>query len=61
MIAELRMAGFDAIAISGPVELESLLAIRRDVAVAILDGESDSTRSLEYYALLHERPGRSRP
>jgi len=54
VIAELRMAGFDAIAISGPVELESLLAIRRDVAVAILDGESDLDTSLEYYALLHE-------
>jgi pilus assembly protein CpaE len=54
VIAELRMAGFDAIAIGGPVELESLLAIRRDVAVAILDGESDLDTSLEYYALLHE-------
>jgi hypothetical protein len=54
VIAELRMAGFDAIAIGGPVELESLLAIRRDVAVAILDGESDFDTSLEYYALLHD-------
>jgi len=54
VIAELRMAGFDAIAVRGPVELEAHLAQRRDVAVAILDGESDLDTSLEYYALLHD-------
>jgi Flp pilus assembly CpaE family ATPase len=54
VIAELRMAGFDAIAVRGPVELEAQLAVRRDVAVAILDGESDLDTSLEYYALLHD-------
>ena len=47
VVAELREAGFDAIAISRPDELEALLASRRDVAVAILDGESDFDTSLE--------------
>jgi Flp pilus assembly CpaE family ATPase len=54
VLAELRAAGFDAIAIDRPAELEDLLATRRDIAVAILDGESDFDTSLEYYALLHE-------
>jgi pilus assembly protein CpaE len=54
VLAELREAGFDAIAINRPVALEALLAARRDVAVAILDGESDLDTSLEYYGLLHE-------
>ncbi len=51
---ELRSAGFEAIVIGSPDELEALLASRRDVAVAILDGESDLNESLEYYGLLHE-------
>jgi pilus assembly protein CpaE len=51
---ELRTAGFEAIVIGSPDELEALLASRRDVAVAILDGESDLNESLEYYGLLHE-------
>jgi Flp pilus assembly CpaE family ATPase len=51
---ELRMAGFEAIVIGAPDELEALLQSRRDVAVAILDGESDFNESLEYYSLLHE-------
>ena len=54
VIAELRAAGFDAIAVSSPVDLETLLSTRRDIAVAILDGESDFDTSLEYYALLHD-------
>jgi len=54
VIAELSQAGFDAIPISRPIDLETLLASRRDVAVAILDGERDFDTSLEYYALLHE-------
>jgi Flp pilus assembly CpaE family ATPase len=54
VVAELRAAGFDAIAIAQPGELESILETRRDIAVAILDGESDFDTSLEYYALLHE-------
>jgi cellulose biosynthesis protein BcsQ len=51
---ELRTAGFEAIVIGSPDELEALLASRRDVAVAILDGESDLNESLEFYGLLHE-------
>ncbi|HET9345708.1 MAG TPA: AAA family ATPase [Candidatus Limnocylindrales bacterium] len=54
VLAELRRAGFDAIGVGHPVELEALLATRRDVAVAILDGESDFDTSLEYYELLRE-------
>jgi pilus assembly protein CpaE len=51
---ELRSAGFDAIGIGSPDELQALLDDRRDIAVAILDGETDLDRSLEYYGLLHE-------
>jgi pilus assembly protein CpaE len=52
--AELRDAGFEPISIGRPDELEALLASRRDVGVAILDGETDFDSSLEFYALLHE-------
>jgi pilus assembly protein CpaE len=51
---ELRAAGFEAIVISSPEELEEVLLSRRDIAVAILDGESDLNESLEFYSLLHE-------
>jgi pilus assembly protein CpaE len=44
--------------VSRPAELDALLAERRDVAVAILDGETDLDESLEFYALLRE-DGRS--
>jgi Flp pilus assembly CpaE family ATPase len=54
VVAELKEAGFDALPISGPEQLEATLAGRRDVAVAILDGESDFDTSLEYYALLRD-------
>jgi len=54
VVEELRGAGFDAIAVNAPGELDALLAARRDVSVAILDGETDFDTSLEYYGLLHE-------
>jgi pilus assembly protein CpaE len=54
VVAQLREAGFEPIGVNRPDELEALLGSRRDVAVAILDGESDFDTSLEYYALLHE-------
>ena len=54
VVNQLREAGFDPIAINRPEELEALLNSRRDVAVAILDGENDLDTSLEYYGLLHE-------
>jgi Flp pilus assembly CpaE family ATPase len=52
--AELRAAGFTVASISRPEQLEALLASRRDVAVAILDGETDLDQSLEYYSLLRD-------
>ena len=54
VVAELREAAFDAISVHRPDDLEALLASRRDIAVAILDGESDFDTSLEYYSLLRE-------
>jgi pilus assembly protein CpaE len=54
VIEELRGAGFEAIAIRTPDELEALLTARHDIAIAILDGETDFDTSLEYYGLLHE-------
>jgi pilus assembly protein CpaE len=51
---ELRKAGFEAITIGDPDELDALLTARHDIAVAILDGERDFDTSLEYYGLLHE-------
>ncbi len=57
---ELKGAGFDAIPVRHPDDLAALLRERRDVAVAVLDGESDLTTSLEYYSLLHEE-GRDIP
>jgi pilus assembly protein CpaE len=58
--AELRAAGFTVATIAHPDELEALLASRRDVAVAILDGETDLDQSLEYYGLLRDA-GRAIP
>ena len=52
--AELQAAGFETLTIARPDELEAILASRRDVAVAILDGESDFDTSLELYAMLRE-------
>jgi len=52
--AELRDAGFPSITVAQPDQLEALLNSRRDVAVAILDGETDFDQSLEYYGLLRE-------
>ncbi len=58
--AELRGAGFTVATVSHPDELEALLSSRRDVAVAILDGETDLDQSLEYYSLLRDA-GRTIP
>ena len=58
--AELRSAGFEPISIANPGELEALLKGRRDVSLAILDGETDFDTSLEYYGLLHDE-GRNIP
>ena len=58
--AELRAAGFTAATVTHPDELEALLASRRDIAVGILDGETDFDQSLEYYSLLRDN-GRAIP
>jgi pilus assembly protein CpaE len=58
--AELRQAGFTTITVQHPDELEALLENRRDIAVAILDGETDFDQSLEYYGLLRDN-GRAVP
>jgi Flp pilus assembly protein, ATPase CpaE len=52
--AQLAEAGYEAIAVNTAEELETLLNSRRDIGVAILDGENDFDRTLEMYALLHE-------
>jgi pilus assembly protein CpaE len=57
---ELREAGFSPVSVTQPDQLEALLASRRDIAVAILDGETDFDQSLEYYAALRDQ-GRSIP
>jgi len=58
--AELREAGFTVVTVNHPDELEALLASTRNVAVAILDGETDFDTSLEYYGLLRDA-GRAIP
>jgi len=58
--AELQAAGFTTLAVTTADELETLLSTRRDIAVAILDGETDFDASLEFYGLLREN-GRAIP
>ncbi|TMC62246.1 MAG: hypothetical protein E6J17_07070 [Chloroflexi bacterium] len=60
IISELTEAGFEAIRVGHPTELEALLRSRRDIALAVLDGETDFDTSLEYYGVLHDE-GRSVP
>jgi pilus assembly protein CpaE len=57
---ELRDAGFTPILVESAQELETLLGNRRDIAVAILDGETDFDASLACYEMLHAH-GRSIP
>jgi MinD-like ATPase involved in chromosome partitioning or flagellar assembly len=52
--AQLAEAGYEAIAVNTAEELEILLIKRRDIGVAILDGENDFDRTIEMYGLLHE-------
>jgi cellulose biosynthesis protein BcsQ len=58
--AQLREANLEPVIVNEPDELQALVYARRDVAVAILDGETDLDRSLEYYAILRDG-GRSIP
>jgi len=50
----LAEAGFEPLPVDRPEDLGEILASRSNVAVAILDGETDLDQSLESYALLHE-------
>jgi pilus assembly protein CpaE len=50
--AELAMAGFEAIAVEAPFQLEALLDSRRDVALAILDGELEEDDARAFAAPL---------
>jgi MinD-like ATPase involved in chromosome partitioning or flagellar assembly len=60
VLSELADAGFEAVEIATPIDLEAVLSTRPDVGVAILDGETDFDESLEYYSVLHDG-GRSIP
>jgi Flp pilus assembly CpaE family ATPase len=55
---ELLGAGFEVIAVEEPIELENALDARRDVALAILDGEADDEESRAYEAAMQ---GAKRP
>jgi DNA-binding response OmpR family regulator len=52
--AQLAEAGYEPIDVRTADDLEELLSRRRDIGVAILDGENDFDRTLEMYALLHD-------
>jgi pilus assembly protein CpaE len=60
VVSELADAGFEALEVGTPADLEAVLSSRTDVGVAILDGETDFDESLEYYSVLHDS-GRSIP
>ena len=49
---ELLAAGFEVIEVERPLQLETALDARRDIAVAILDGEADDDESHAYEAAL---------
>jgi pilus assembly protein CpaE len=51
----LTEAGFEAIEVKSPSDVEKLLAKRSDVNVAILDTEADFDSSIEMYGLLRGR------
>ena len=54
VVAALQEADLEPLVVRYPAELEAHLAAGRDVAVAILDMESNIDTSLEMYALLHD-------
>jgi MinD-like ATPase involved in chromosome partitioning or flagellar assembly len=57
---ELAAAGYEVAPVSSPEELATMLESRREVALAVLDGERDFDQSIEYYSLLHDN-GRDIP
>jgi pilus assembly protein CpaE len=52
--AELFAAGFEVIAVEYPRELEKALDARRDIALAILDGEVDADEATAYEMALRD-------
>ena len=52
--SELAAAGFEAIAVGAPFQLEALLDSRRDIAVAILDGEIDPDANEAFHRTLRD-------
>jgi pilus assembly protein CpaE len=52
--AQLIEAGYEPIEVKTADDLEQLLGKRRDIGVAILDGENEFDRTLEMYAMLHD-------
>ena len=58
--SELASAGFEVITVEAPFQLEALLESRRDIALAILDGESEAAETEAYQLALHGG-GRSIP
>lgn len=50
--AELLLAGFEVVAVERPAELLAALATRRDIAVAVLDGEADEDEVGQYWSAL---------
>jgi Flp pilus assembly CpaE family ATPase len=54
VVAELRAGGFDPIVVSDLAELAALVAVRRDVAVAVLDVEGEADGGASTWAVLHE-------
>jgi len=60
VFGELALAGFEVITVTRAVELESVLESRRDIAVAILDGEIGDDELDAFQRALHE-DGRAIP
>ena len=54
VIAELRTGGFEPILVSDLAELAALVAVRRDVAVAVLDVEGEADGGASTWTVLHE-------
>lgn len=58
--AELRSGGFETCPVAGAADLAALLAVRQDIAVAVIDVESDLDTGLDAWSALHQR-GRQIP
>jgi len=58
--AELLAAGFEVIEVEDPRQLEKALDVRRDIALAVLDGEVDTAEAEDYDTVLRSA-GRAIP